>query len=925
MSTIEKIAVYDARIIQESPKYAVQKGALSVSVSPFNAISASSNQQTYQILVPSLNVFVDRKVDLQTGVHVAMEAVPSQYSTKSTSFAGAAGSVKSVTTTIVPLPQSPQSNAQAIIDLNQITGAGSLDLTQINANSTLTLSAGAAFVLSNCTVTASNGATTLVLTFPAAGTATNGLDFRAATSTAANIRSLLVGASIQGTGTAYPNKILTATWASATTVSVTITTALTAAATGGDYVISAASDVTYSLNRFEVFSAHNQTGVQVAASEYGRCYITLPWDVATFGSYSAVGTACTLATASGFIATPQYQSTPVDIQPSREVIVGSTRGFGVNSGYLLPQGSFSGCTGPSDLNWYQPVGSAADMSLSMFPVQSLLTNMTASINDCSVTTNGDTLKEQLLLSQTRQALNQRTTPSKFDVYAYSIDDVRNANGATRGYGDAKDSDIPNGAWQVEFVNPSTGLVLPRFGSYVSGGVTVFVINYVPAFIPLGSTLVGKVINGVTITASPMETPLPVMFRFFTSEPLILSPFLYQDSKEMTEVGLYGCTNIALTMNLQTAGPSLGFDTTAKTPGMKYYVDRLQNLYPTNASIVRSTGLHALYSKIALQNPNSNASSNTGPFISPRLLVTFLTPPPDVTLPLVSTVPYMEFPRYFSPVTVNTQNGIVDVSSNTITLSSIPDFLAIFVKPNVRGQTQQESYIPIRRIGVTFDNYSNLCSNFAQEDLYACSVAAGLDMDYHQFRGYANAAYPTELPIASVSGSSILDIRDVASVTQLTGGPLLLRMGQDIPLSPGLAPGTLGNFSVQLNIQLDNTKGFFNHLSSLTATNNATIIIMAVNSGFFETVRGQSAVRKTILNSVDVESASVQAGITSSHLRRLVGANYGTIGSGDMADAINPQMAMGSGYVDDQIAEKQAREAEREAARNPTKRSNYSVQ
>lgn len=911
MSTIEKIAVYDARIIQESPKYAVQKGALSVSVSPFNAISASSNQQTYQILVPSLNVFVDRKVDLQTGVHVAMEAVPSQYSTKSTSFAGAAGSVKSVTTTIVPLPQSPQSNAQAVIDLNQITGAGSLDLTQINANSTLTLSAGAGFILSNCTAPgAVLGATTLTLTFPAAGTATDGLDFRAATATAPNIRNLLIGASIQGTGTVYPNRILTATWASATTVSVTITTALTAN-TAGAYVISAGSDVTYSLNRFEVFSAHNQTGVQVAASEYGRCYITLPWDVATFGSYWQVGTACTLATASGFIATPQYQSTPVNIQPSREVIVGSTRGFGVNSGYLLPQGSFSGCTGPSDLNWYQPVGSAADMSLSMFPVQSLLTNMTASINDCSVTTNGDTLKEQLLLSQTRQALNQRTTPSKFDVYAYSIDDVRNANGATRGYGDAKDSDIPNGAWQVEFVNPSTGTVLPRFGSYVSGGVTVFVINYVPAFIPLGSTLVGKVINGVTITASPMETPLPVMFRFFTSEPLILSPFLYQDSKEMTEVGLYGCTNIALTMNLQTAGPSLGFDTTAKTPGMKYYVDRLQNLYPTNASIVRSTGLHALYSKIALQNPNSNASSNTGPFISPRLLVTFLTPPPDVTLPLVSTVPYMEFPRYFSPVTVNTQNGIVDVSSNTITLSSIPDFLAIFVKPNVRGQTQQESYIPIRRIGVTFDNYSNLCSNFAQEDLYACSVAAGLDMDYLQFRGYANAAYPTELPLASVSGSSILDIRDVASVTQLTGGPLLLRMGQDIPLSPGLAPGTLGNFSVQLNIQLDNTKGFFNHLSALTATNNATIIIMAVNSGFFETVRGQSAVRKTILNSVDVESASVQAGITSSHLRRLVGANYGSIASADMADGVNHQLAFSGNES----------EEEKKAMMNEPKKSN----
>jgi hypothetical protein len=97
---------------------------------------------------------------------------------------------------------------------------------------------------------------------------------------------------------------------------------------------------------------------------------------------------------------------------------------------------------------------------------------------------------------------------------------------------------------------------------------------------------------------------------------------------------------------------------------------------------------------------------------------------------------------------------------------------------------------------------------------------------------------------------------------------MLRMGQDVALSPGLAPGTLGNFSIQLNLTLDNSQHFFD------AYNSYQMTIIAVNSGYFETVRGQSAVRKTILNMADVESASVASGVTTAQLRRLVGGARG---------------------------------------------------
>lgn len=66
---IEKLAVFDSRIVQSRPKYAVQKGALSLTNAPFNAISATQSQMTFNIYVPSENVFVDRAIEWSSTVH----------------------------------------------------------------------------------------------------------------------------------------------------------------------------------------------------------------------------------------------------------------------------------------------------------------------------------------------------------------------------------------------------------------------------------------------------------------------------------------------------------------------------------------------------------------------------------------------------------------------------------------------------------------------------------------------------------------------------------------------------------------------------------------------------------------------------------------------------------------------------------------
>lgn len=69
---IEKLAVFDDRIVQTRPKYAVEKGALSLTNSPFQAISQTQSQHTYNIYVPSENVYVARDMEWSSTCFLAI-------------------------------------------------------------------------------------------------------------------------------------------------------------------------------------------------------------------------------------------------------------------------------------------------------------------------------------------------------------------------------------------------------------------------------------------------------------------------------------------------------------------------------------------------------------------------------------------------------------------------------------------------------------------------------------------------------------------------------------------------------------------------------------------------------------------------------------------------------------------------------------
>ena len=323
------------------------------------------------------------------------------------------------------------------------------------------------------------------------------------------------------------------------------------------------------------------------------------------------------------------------------------------------------------------------------------------------------------------------------------------------------------------------------------------------------------------------------FRFKSTERLLMSPFIFADDHEVS-TGLFGIQNIQLLMNFQNpvaAGRLLRFNSSVPCAG-------------------------TLVPLVASNQQFQNLSSGT-PFANPVVNIQYLTPSLDVPLPAKNIVPYQDFPRYISQQNVGTISATTfsanvggtivgqPLNSQTITLSAIPDLLCIFVRPNlytttptsgIPDPTQGDWLLPITGISINFDNYAGLLSAHSQEQLYRMSVQNGLEMDFDQWRGYANAAQAWN---ANVATPSTL----FPNIIPLSGGPLILKPGRDIVLQAGQAPSLVGNFSLQFTVYVQNQTG--------VAQTGCSVYVIAVNSGYLETIKGSSRIIKGILTEQDI--------------------------------------------------------------------------
>lgn len=392
-----------------------------------------------------------------------------------------------------------------------------------------------------------------------------------------------------------------------------------------------------------------------------------------------------------------------------------------------------------------------------------------------------------------------------------------------------------------------------------------------AYSSRGAFVVRDISNSnVSIAVVNTDVSNSTTLEFTTLEPIMVSPFTFSNPQTNSQ-GIYGLQNLSFNFNL----------------GGK---NRLIRSRPAkvNDNVAGTTECISYTEVLSFQ------------LLESALHLVYLTPQPTDALASRNAVPYYELPRYITPSFevaganwTNPRNPLPTnkrLSFNSIQLNQIPDKLFIFVRQN--GNTAYNTntncadfMLPIVKVNVNFNNQSGLLSTMTPIELYRMSRDNGSSQSWLEFSGLSNSkvdgAYRlaqngyapavANLPVSAGNANNTSVIGNLSAygqsvLSQTTGSLLILQFGKDIELPDYYAPGSLGNFNLQMDITVDNYNNTIN-------PENYQIVCITMNSGVFITEKGQSATYTGLLTKEDVLQASAMEAISTNDYRRLVGSGF----------------------------------------------------
>ena len=497
-------------------------------------------------------------------------------------------------------------------------------------------------------------------------------------------------------------------------------------------------------------------------------------------------------------------------------------------------------------------------ALAPFPLHSLVTTMTATINNNTISQNMmDTLPILLRMVDSEEfAKYDCMTPTALDYLAEYKDGVhrmdfqldQNSQGQPCAYmRDAADSQPPA-------VNTFTGTKSTAFVSYPNNSLA-FDMNRPAATAyyhkPRGAWKL-EALYAVDASTNaqrvPRVTDTVVYARFKVTEPLLLSPFVFGSG--YGKQGFYGIQTMNFNMNINSnagrAWRSAVFEGT-KTVEVEKFADS-------------------------------------------QLLFQFLTPHASDMLDPRNVVPFYEFPVYRTSNNVALQprpnygraisTGVIEdaptvtIASHNIQLSGIPDKLIIFVRKRVAdlGCKDTDSYATIKGISINFNNQAGLLSSMTQEQLFRNSIQSGLaNMSWDEFCGSTVSAASGSTNVGLREPYLGLGARDASPGFQMsptTGTILVLNFAEVIQLTEEYyAPGSLGSFNLQLTVQVQNNQ------YEVWPENSYELVIIPMNTGVFVNERGTSSTFLSLLTKQDVLDALQQQPYSNFEMRRMVGGGF----------------------------------------------------
>jgi uncharacterized membrane protein YgcG len=451
-------------------------------------------------------------------------------------------------------------------------------------------------------------------------------------------------------------------------------------------------------------------------------------------------------------------------------------------------------------------------SLAPFPFQTALNTCQLTINNNTISQNEKDVLFQLLRFNDRRDLARynNTCPTMYDSY-YNYQDAIGAN------------NNPLGAWNDVAQDQD--------------------------FQPRGSFRLISITGNTPFVTGSGIFPREIKIKFETIEPFMLSPLIWCDPKSNNQ-GFYGIQVLNCVFNLAS--------------------DTSRILRSAQSALLSSVYLPAVPSA----NPAyADLKCSLTDVPESELFIQYYTRQPSDLVSARNCVPFAEYPRYLSPIgslmaaaTKNAATGVItpsklnSINSQSISLNSIPDKLIICVRKQVSKQTLYDTdhFLPISKIVINFNNKAGLLSSATQWDLWRMTVESGSNQTWNEFSGHA------------ATGGAVGKYPQGYNEIALCGSVLCLEMGNHIELDDVFSAGSIGQFQLQFQLDIEN------YSNEAFAINDLEICLITMNSGVFVLERGTSQTYTAILSRSDVLSAKSQPGMSGSDVKRLVGGGWDDI-------------------------------------------------
>jgi hypothetical protein len=416
-------------------------------------------------------------------------------------------------------------------------------------------------------------------------------------------------------------------------------------------------------------------------------------------------------------------------------------------------------------------------SLQAFPFNSLITNAQVNLNDHSHSVNTQDLMGVLLKTIDNELLEYDCpylTDGSFKSYA---DGILEENNPLKNAHNVKGKIPGRGAHTIlDWTCNHT----------CTGGVneTATKTTY-----DAGNDTVKDAEIAKTVTTTNADDVFTWVIKYKTIEPVLFNPILLYSQAQLNNAGMYNVGQLSMNLSL---------DSSAKRSFSS------SSIYPMTVELIRLTDVN--------------------------LNINFLTPQNSSVLSATQVLPFVEHSRL---LTIN--NGTVlpkasvTLVNSSFQLNQIPDMIYIAVRKVMSSTNCKDtnSFWPISRISVNFNNVDSIFSTYSADELHKMSVKNGVRQSKYEFLG-------------STMG------RDNYG-TVYTAGSVVAINPRDMNLPDYLAPGSIGQFTFQVTVDAMNTEG---------VETRPELLIIQRNVGILKNEAGRTTVTSGLLTQEMVTASTI---------------------------------------------------------------------